>query len=136
MELDLNAFSEKITILGYERVPLVETEGQWSRRGDIVDVYPVSSEFPVRLEWFGDESNKCGNLTQQPNVSALDKVDQLILTPTSFAPIVMAALKNSSELGVMSYELNSDSELSTEKSSLLEGSRRFWGWLSSNQRPC
>ncbi|MHC5725612.1 MAG: transcription-repair coupling factor, partial [Nostoc sp.] len=39
MELDLNAFSEKITILGYERVPLVETEGQWSRRGDIVDVF-------------------------------------------------------------------------------------------------
>ncbi|MBE9105870.1 transcription-repair coupling factor, partial [Nostoc cf. edaphicum LEGE 07299] len=40
MELDLNSFSEKITILGYERVPLVEMEGQWSRRGDIVDVYP------------------------------------------------------------------------------------------------
>jgi len=30
-------------------------EGQWSRRGDIVDVFPVSSELPVRLEWFGDE---------------------------------------------------------------------------------
>ncbi|HYX16623.1 MAG TPA: transcription-repair coupling factor [Nostoc sp.] len=127
MELDLNAFSEKITILGYERVPLVETEGQWSRRGDIVDVYPVSSEFPVRLEWFGDEIEQIREFDPATQRSALDKVDQLILTPTSFAPIVMAALKNSSELGVMSYELNSDSELSTEKSSLLEGSRRFLG---------
>jgi len=44
MEFDLDGFGEKITILGYERVPLVETEGQWSRRGDIVDVFPVSSE--------------------------------------------------------------------------------------------
>jgi transcription-repair coupling factor (superfamily II helicase) len=126
MELDLNAFSEKITILGYERVPLVETEGQWSRRGDIVDVFPVSSEFPVRLEWFGDEIEQIREFDPATQRSALDKVDQLILTPTSFAPIVMAALKNSSKLGVMSYELHSDSELSTENSSL-EGSRRFLG---------
>ncbi|MEH2004656.1 transcription-repair coupling factor [Nostoc sp.] len=127
MELDLNAFSEKITILGYERVPLVETEGQWSRRGDIVDVFPVSSEFPVRLEWFGDEIEQMREFDPATQRSALDKVNQLILTPTSFAPVVMAALKNSSELGVRSYELNSDSELSTQNSSLIEGSRRFLG---------
>lgn len=127
MELDLNSFSEKITILGYERVPLVETEGQWSRRGDIVDVFPVSSEFPVRLEWFGDEIEQMREFDPATQRSALDKVDQLILTPTSFTPVVMAALKNSSELGVKSYELNFDSELSTNNSSLLEGSRRFLG---------
>ncbi|OYD99833.1 transcription-repair coupling factor, partial [Nostoc sp. 'Peltigera membranacea cyanobiont' 232] len=127
MELDLNVFSEKITILGYERVPLVEMEGQWSRRGDIVDVFPVSSEFPVRLEWFGDEIEQIREFDPTTQRSAQGKVEQLILTPTSFAPIVMAALKNNSELGVMSYELSSDSELSTENSSLLEGSRRFLG---------
>ncbi|MEH2218941.1 MAG: transcription-repair coupling factor [Nostoc sp.] len=127
MELDLNVFSEKITILGYERVPLVETEGQWSRRGDIVDVFPVSSEFPVRLEWFGDEIEQIREFDPATQRSAQGKVEQLILTPTSFAPIVMAALKNNSELGVMSYELSSDSEVSTENSSLLEGSRRFLG---------
>ncbi|MEH2202215.1 transcription-repair coupling factor [Nostoc sp.] len=127
MELDLNIFSEKITILGYERVPLVEMEGQWSRRGDIVDVFPVSSEFPVRLEWFGDEIEQIREFDPATQRSAQGKVEQLILTPTSFAPIVMAALKNNSELAVMSYELNSDSELSTENSSLLEGSRRFLG---------
>lgn len=126
MELDLNAFSEKITILGYERVPLVEMEGQWSRRGDIVDVFPVSSEFPVRLEWFGDEIEQMREFDPATQRSALDKVDRLILTPTSFAPIVMAALK-SAEFRVVSAELNSDSELSTENSSLLEGSRRFLG---------
>jgi transcription-repair coupling factor (superfamily II helicase) len=127
MELDLNAFSEKITILGYERVPLVETEGQWSRRGDIVDVFPVSSEFPVRLEWFGDEIEQMREFDPATQRSALDKVDQLVLTPTSFAPIVMAALNKSAEFRVLSPELNPDSELSTENSSLLEGSRRFLG---------
>ncbi len=127
MELDLNAFSEKITVLGYERVPLVETEGQWSRRGDIVDVYPVSSEFPVRLEWFGDEIEQIREFDPATQRSALDKVEQLILTPTSFAPIIMTPLKNSDELGVRSYELNSDSALGNGNSSLIEGSRRFLG---------
>ncbi|GFZ92971.1 hypothetical protein CYANOKiyG1_03690 [Okeania sp. KiyG1] len=51
-------FDEKLAKMGYERVPLVETEGQWSRRGDIIDIFPVASELPVRLEWFGDELEK------------------------------------------------------------------------------
>ncbi|MHC0064983.1 transcription-repair coupling factor [Nostoc sp. UIC 10890] len=127
MELDLNAFSEKITILGYERVPLVEMEGQWSRRGDIVDVFPVSSEFPVRLEWFGDEIEQIREFDPATQRSALDKVDQLILTPTSFTPIVMAALKNSAEFGVLSAESEFNSAPSTQHSSLIEGSRRFLG---------
>ena len=120
MEFDLKTFSEKITNLGYERVPLVEMEGQWSRRGDIVDVFPVSSELPVRLEWFGDEIEQIREFDPTTQRSALDKIDQIVLTPTSFTPIVMAALKNSADLQVLSAELNSDS-------ALLEGSRRFLG---------
>ncbi|AFZ27720.1 transcription-repair coupling factor Mfd [Cylindrospermum stagnale PCC 7417] len=123
MECDLNAFSQKVTILGYERVPLVETEGQWSRRGDIVDVFPVSSELPVRLEWFGDEIEQIREFDPATQRSALDKVEQLTLTPTSFAPIVMSALQDNAQFQV----LNSDSELSNQDSTLLEGSRRFLG---------
>ncbi|WP_017315613.1 transcription-repair coupling factor [Mastigocladopsis repens] len=135
MEFDLNTFSEQITRLGYERVPLVETEGQWSRRGDIVDVFPVSSELPVRLDWFGDEIQQLREFDPATQRSAaLDKIDQLILTPTSFAPIVMAALKDSPEFRVLSAELNDDSGFSTGEqpfaptdSELIEGSRRFLG---------
>ncbi|ARV62049.1 transcription-repair coupling factor [Nostocales cyanobacterium HT-58-2] len=128
MEFDLDAFSEQITKLGYERVPLVETEGQWSRRGDIVDVFPVSSELPVRLEWFGDEIEQLREFDPATQRSAaLDKIDQLILTPTSFAPIVMAALKDSTKFKVLNAQLNEDSELNPQDSELLEGSRRFLG---------
>jgi transcription-repair coupling factor (superfamily II helicase) len=113
MEFDSVRFGEKLATLGYERVPMVEMEGQWSRRGDIVDVFPVSSELPVRLEWFGDEIEQIREFDPSTQRSALDKIDQLVLTPTSFAPIVMAALKNRAELEF-------DSEV-------LEGSRRFLG---------
>ncbi|GBE91911.1 TRCF domain-containing protein [Nostoc cycadae] len=127
MEFDLNAFSTKITTLGYERVPLVETEGQWSRRGDIVDIFPVSSELPVRLEWFGDEIEQIREFDPTTQRSALDKIGQIVLTPTSFTPIILDALKDSAEFRVLSAELKNESELETEESGVLEGSRRFLG---------
>jgi len=86
MELDSDIFAEASPS---KRVPLVEMEGQWSRRGDIVDVFPVSSELPVRLEWFGDEleqirefdpATQRSTTVKERSVSgALDKIDQLIL---------------------------------------------------------
>jgi len=41
--------------LGYERVNLVDDSGQFSVRGDILDVSPPTSPKPVRIEFFGDE---------------------------------------------------------------------------------
>ncbi len=131
LELDLDAFSDRLAQLGYERVPLVETEGQWSRRGDIVDVFPVSSELPVRLEWFGDEIEQVREFdpaTQRsaPGGTALDKIEQLVLTPTNFGPIVKAALTQQQAIAVKAY-------LSPEEQDLFdagqppEGSRRFLG---------
>ncbi len=74
--------------LGYDRVSLVETEGQWSRRGDIVDIFPVSAELPVRLEWFGDELEQIKEFDATTQRS-LDKLDRVLLTPTSFSTIIV-----------------------------------------------
>ncbi|MDB9536031.1 transcription-repair coupling factor [Dolichospermum planctonicum CS-1226] len=123
MGFDLDEFALKITVLGYERVPLVETEGQWSRRGDIVDVFPVSSELPVRLEWFGDEIEQIREFDPSTQRSALDKVEKITLTPTSFAPIILNGLKddtllNSDALALLEGNMKEDN---------IEGSRRFLG---------
>ncbi len=39
---------------GYEIAPLVRENGQYARRGSIIDVFPPSSEKPVRFEFIGD----------------------------------------------------------------------------------
>lgn len=87
----LDTLGTELARLGYERVSLVETEGQWSRRGYILDVFPVASELPVRLEWFGDELEHMREFDPATQRS-LDSIQRLTLTPTSFGPIVMAAL--------------------------------------------
>jgi transcription-repair coupling factor (superfamily II helicase) len=125
MELDLAKLSEKLTILGYERVSLVETEGQWSRRGDIVDIFPVSSELPVRLEWFGDDIEKIREFDPGTQRSALDKVDQIILPPTSFAPIVKESLQSKIKLKLKNEKQKDEEELFSDE--LEEGVRRYLG---------
>jgi transcription-repair coupling factor (superfamily II helicase) len=123
MELDLTKLSEKLAVLGYERVSLVETEGQWSRRGDIVDIFPVSSELPVRLEWFGDDIEKIREFDPGTQRSALDKVDQIILPPTSFTPII----KESLQLKVKFKNEKPKEEEEFFDHELEEGVRRYLG---------
>ena len=45
----------KLADLGYNRVPTVEQEGDYSVRGGIVDAWSPGDEFPVRAEFFGDD---------------------------------------------------------------------------------
>ncbi|MFB2968631.1 transcription-repair coupling factor [Aerosakkonema sp. BLCC-F183] len=122
---DLNAFSDKLAQLGYERVPLVETEGQWSRRGDIIDVFPVSAELPVRLEWFGDELEKMREFAPDSQRS-MDSIKQLILTPTNFGPIVMASLTEEKGDRIKNF-LSPEEQEKFDAGNPPEGVRRFLG---------
>lgn len=51
-ELDLDEFINRLIEFGYERVDLVERKGEVSVRGGIVDLYPIDSEWPLRIELF------------------------------------------------------------------------------------
>ena len=46
---------DQLVALGYERVPQVAERGEMAVRGGIVDVYPTTSDQPVRIDMFGDE---------------------------------------------------------------------------------
>ncbi len=124
MEYDLETLSRQLANLGYERVSLVETEGQWGRRGDIIDVFPVSAELPVRLEWFGDELDKLREFDPSSQRS-LDGIAQLTLTPTSFQPITLAALSEEQRQQIQAHL--SPQEQDQIENGTLEGARRFLG---------
>ncbi|MCS6829159.1 MAG: transcription-repair coupling factor [bacterium] len=53
--VDMERLLRRLVQLGYEREEMVAQRGQFSRRGGIVDVFPVHADEPVRLEFFGDE---------------------------------------------------------------------------------
>ena len=41
--------------MGYESETIVHEPGTFSRRGGILDIFPLASEFPVRVDFFDDE---------------------------------------------------------------------------------
>ncbi len=53
-EVSLDDLAEHLTAVGYEKGEPVSTPGQFSLRGGIVDVFPPETEWPARLEFFGD----------------------------------------------------------------------------------
>ena len=90
--MDLEGLGETLTRLGYERVTAIEQEGSWSRRGDIVDVFPVSAELPVRLEFFGEELEKLREFDPASQRS-LDPIDVVRLTPSGYGPLIADGLR-------------------------------------------
>ena len=54
-EYDLNSLKEKLVKAGYEKVNKIDQTLQFASRGDILDIYPVSLDKPIRVEFFGDE---------------------------------------------------------------------------------
>ncbi len=55
MNLSRTAIEEKIVNLGYRNVPVVVEKGEYRRSGWIIDIFPSTSESPIRIEFFGDE---------------------------------------------------------------------------------
>ncbi len=50
----VDAFLHGLLKLGYQPVSVVSEAGTFSRRGGIIDVFPVSMQYPVRIELWGD----------------------------------------------------------------------------------
>ena len=53
--LEVDAIKQKLTAMGYENTPQVESAGQFAARGGILDIFPLTEENPVRIELWGDE---------------------------------------------------------------------------------
>jgi transcription-repair coupling factor (superfamily II helicase) len=74
-EIDPLKMSETLVGLGYSRESSVEVRGQFSRRGDIIDIYPILGE-AVRLEFFGDriESIRIFSINSQRSIKAIESL--------------------------------------------------------------
>ena len=66
--------------MGYVAEPTVEIPGTFSRRGGILDVYPVSSDHPFRIEFFDDEIDSIRRFDTATQRS-LGRVKSATITP-------------------------------------------------------
>ncbi len=75
--------AEELTAHGFERVEQVIARGQWSLRGGILDVFPLQSPSPLRLEFFGDtvESIRAFNVDSQLSYRKLSTAELVLDEP-------------------------------------------------------
>ena len=52
---DVSCLSSSLASLGYTREERAESKGSFALHGDILDIFPVNEENPVRVDFFGDE---------------------------------------------------------------------------------
>ncbi len=64
----------------FEPEAKVTQKGELALRGGIVDVFPLASPWPVRIEFFGNEVDSIRYFDPQTQMS-LDKVDSIVLSP-------------------------------------------------------
>lgn len=77
---DLKELEKKLVELGYERNVEVEGAGQFSLRGGIIDIYPLTEELPVRIEFWDDEIDSLRRFEIESQRS-VDRVDELCIYP-------------------------------------------------------
>ncbi|GAA0609068.1 transcription-repair coupling factor [Virgibacillus siamensis] len=86
-EIQLGDYLASLVDMGYERTEMVSAPGEFSRRGGIIDIYPVTETHPVRIELFGEEIDSIRffdvesqrSLDKQTKVS-VGPADELLLT--------------------------------------------------------
>ena len=54
-EIEREAVERRLRTLGYRRVSIVLEKGEYSTKGWLLDIFPSTAEYPLRLEFFGDE---------------------------------------------------------------------------------
>lgn len=69
-----------LVTMGYERIDLVENAGEFSVRGDILDIYPPDRAEPLRIEFFGDEIDSIRRFDPQ-NQRSLEKEKAVTVYP-------------------------------------------------------
>lgn len=73
MEVSRDELLSTFSSMGYQKEATLELQGQYAVRGDIVDIFPVAQENPLRLDFFGDtlERIKIFDLEEQRTLSEL-----------------------------------------------------------------
>ncbi|AQW83912.1 transcription-repair coupling factor [Campylobacter pinnipediorum subsp. pinnipediorum] len=80
-QLDLQEFADELLRFGYESVDIVESKGEFSFRGDIIDVFSVNEDEPYRILLFDNEVESIRYYSPSTQISTKDELESINITP-------------------------------------------------------
>jgi transcription-repair coupling factor (superfamily II helicase) len=122
----------RLVALGYRREYQVEHRGELAVRGGIVDVYPSTSELPVRIDLWGDEVDRLTEFDpgDQRSVSDLSEIELFgcrEVLPTKAVRVRAAALVGTEPWGRSQWERLSEGLV-------FDGMESWLPWLVDQER--
>ena len=134
--IDLNQWKEKLTSLGYERMAQVDGMGQFSIRGGIIDIYPMTEELPLRIELWDDEVDSIRTFDPESQRS-VEQLDEAVIYPATELVLTRKQIESGIlkiEKAAKQYEAVLRKEMKTEEAhrihtitaEVVEGLKEGW----------
>ncbi|PIS02372.1 MAG: transcription-repair coupling factor [Chlamydiae bacterium CG10_big_fil_rev_8_21_14_0_10_42_34] len=93
-----NSLPELLVGLGYRRSSVVSDKGEFAIRGGILDLFPVASSDPYRIEFFGDEIEEI-RIFDPVGQKSIAKADEIFLCPAKETTL----LQNKNLVNIFDY---------------------------------
>ncbi len=84
--LDPDALMAQLIQFGYRREELVEHRGEVAQRGAIIDIFPSTSDAPIRIDLWGDEVDRLTEFAVNDQRSTLDLDEALVFPARELIP--------------------------------------------------
>ncbi|MCF8030253.1 MAG: transcription-repair coupling factor [Desulfohalobiaceae bacterium] len=88
---------EKCVCWGYERVSQTSRVGQFSARGDILDIFPPGYDLPLRLEYFGDSLESI-RLFQPVSQRSSSELNEAVILPVAPAMLQSGYIQSAEQV--------------------------------------
>ena len=91
--VERQALIDSMSSAGYLRVPQVNEHGEFAVRGSLLDIFPMGSEGPLRIDFFDDEIESLRWFDPDTQVSS-DKVGEINILPAREMPLDAEAVRS------------------------------------------
>lgn len=108
-EIEMVELQAQLNLMGYSRQKMVAAPGEYSVRGSIIDIYPLTESYPVRLDFFGDEIDTLKRFDAE-NQRSIEEISQVEITPAVDVLLTQSELTKAAaclEVAKNSYTANS-----------------------------
>ncbi|MBQ6747312.1 MAG: transcription-repair coupling factor [Bacteroidaceae bacterium] len=96
-QLDMKFVTDLLQQYGFQYTDYVYEPGQYAQRGSIIDVFSFSSEYPYRIDFFGDEVDSIRTFEIESQLSK-EKKDNVVIVPD-----LSAGLSRKGDGGMVSF---------------------------------
>lgn len=131
-EYSMEDLLDRLLRMGYVREAMVEQRGEMSVRGGIFDIFPISSELPIRIEFFGDEIDSIRRFEPETQRS-VERLESTQIPPRSEKAMLSAMAQSGEGLSAITAHLPKDTVVVLdEPAAIAEAAQTLDGQIGDN----